>query len=223
MVGQKLNTFNTWFPIAVAYLLLNATRLRISADQILELNSMAGQWIPRWTKYSNMASQTHGSIDDINKLYDTDNGYMDRVKMQLKYDMNVELSGDDIATLGIHVDADKRGEVPAYGFAPSGKIVKQTHLLNTVDVSSTEAGHADDGKKPVDVARIGMKMVVQKPEAPAPVSSAYLPHPASGSVTVDFAFSADQVGMVAYVIFWYENPKGDNHSPESLALPITII
>jgi hypothetical protein len=223
MISQKFNGFNTWFPIVIAYLILNATRLRISSAQITALTAMGTAWTPAWAKYSSMATQTHGSISDIQGLYDDDHSYMEKVKLQLKYDMNVELSGDDIRVIEIHVDADPRGEVPAYGYAPNGVVVNNRHLLASIDVSSTEEGHTNDGKKPVDVARIGMKRIIIGATAPIPAASTFLPYPASGSVDFDMAFTADQAGMQCCVVFWYENPKGDNRSPESVMLVFPII
>ncbi len=173
MISQKLNSFNTWLPIAIAYLILNAVRLRISTTQITALNAIEEAWVPKWTKYSHVATQTHGSTDDINELYVEYHSYMNRVKLQLKYDMNVELSGDDSLVLEIHVDADPRGEIPAYGFAPHGEVVRSSHLINSIHISSTEEGHADDGKKPVDVARIGMKRLIIEQDAPIPATSTF--------------------------------------------------
>ncbi len=223
MISQRFNNFNTWFSVAIAYLILNAVRLRISTGQITALNAMEEAWVPKWTKYSHIATQTHGSIQDINDLYDADHNYMERVKMQLKHDMNVELSGDDTTVLEIHIDADPRGEIPAYPFAPHGEVMRSSHLINSIAISSTEEGHENDGKKPVDVARIGMKRLIINQDAPIPPTSTFLPHPATSTVDFDMSFSADDVGKKCCVVFWFENPKGDNRSPESLVLYFTII
>lgn len=223
MVSEKFSTFNNYLLIMVAYVALNAVRLRIPIGQMADINDMNGDWTPLWAIYASPVTQTAGSITDLNTEYDTAHTYVNKLKMQLKHDMNVVLSGADRVAIGIPEDAGRREEIPAYGFAPSGSIVHQGHLIATVDVSSTEAGHENDGKRPVDVGRIGMKMLVVAADAPIPAANTFLPHPASGTVTMDFSFTADQVGKIAYVIFWYENPKGDNRSPESIMILINII
>jgi hypothetical protein len=223
MISEKFNNYNTWLPIMIAYIILNATRLRIPTAQQTILSGIGTNWATKWTPYSSMATQTHGSVSDINAEYDTAHGYTEKLKLQLKFDLNVELSGDDIRVLEIHVDADHRGEIPAYGYAPSGVVVNNRHLLCGIEVSSTEEGHTNDGKKPVDVGRIGMKRLIIAQGAPIPPTSTFLPYPATGTVDFEMPFTAEQVNMVCCIVFWYENPKGDNHSPESLVLTFTIV
>jgi len=208
-LSNKILNFHVFINNAVPYLVLpaNALRLRITAQQISDLQAFLVSWNAAYPVYATPATHTTASVDE-------------KVKQQLKHDTAVTLTGTDLSTLDIHQDAARRAAIPVPTIAPSISLRMVIHSL--MSFFAFDPAHPHDRKKPVDVAKVGIKIAVVKATDPAPTADMYLHHDPTGTTSFDLFFTADQAGMIAYVICFYMNSEGEP-GPDSLPLANIII
>jgi len=220
MIGTKVNGFNTWIHPFVAYVIANMLHLRVAATQAATLGTDLTDWDTKFGIYSNILTQTHGSIGDINTDYDEFHHETNLLRQQIKNDVNVILSGDDRVALDIPEDPSPRGHVPPSATGPVNTQLRATHLQAEIFTSNPVAGHETEKALPEGVVKIGRKIAYVLPGAPIP--TVYGGLPSVGSTVFHLLFTEDQKNMVAYIITWYINNRGEE-GPPSPPYPFTII
>lgn len=223
-LSQKLADFRAEVTVSVPYIALaaNATRLQVSTTKVNSLNTKLTDYTTKFNLYGSPATHTEQSVIDINTAYDSFHPDIEALKQQLKHNKDIVLTGTDIATINIHVDAPRRKHVPKPTISPVNNAIQHTHLVVTIFTSNPTPPHQTEAKLPDDVSKIGRKLAVVKLDDPVPTDAKYTTLPIIGTTIYDLVFAPEQVNMKAYLITWYINPTGEE-GPTSAPYAFDVI
>src|ERR1035437_266340 len=208
MIGVKVNQYNTWVNPFGAYVIANMLRLRVLVSQTDALAIDLTDWDTKFGVYSHIATQTHGSIGDINTKYDYLHHETNLIRQQIKNDPNVILTGTDRTVLDIPEDPTPRGHVLPSVTGPVNTQLRATHLQSEIFTSNPVAGHETEKALPEGVVKIGRKLAVVKMGDLLPAANLYNGLPSVGSTVFHLLFREEQTNMQAYIITWYINNRG---------------
>jgi hypothetical protein len=228
-ISQRFSDFNTEVSGSVTYLTLpaNVTRLKLDALTVTALGDLMTDWNPKWGKYIDPSQHTDGSVIDINSAYHVFHPYMESLKISLKKNKAITLTGADYTNIHIHQDADHRAHIPRPAIAPANQVIKTSHLITKIFTNNPQPGFENQTHLPVDVKKIGRKIAVVAafpnpippggggPSFPVPSAQQYITLEPIGSTTYDLVFDVEQEGAMAYLITWYMNARGEAGPPSA--------
>ncbi len=220
-LSQKLADFNTEVNASMPYINSKAAHLKEDSGQVTQGDNFLSDWNIKYPLYVSPATHTEQSVFDINELYSHFHPFIAGVKQQIKLNKAVTLTGADISTLHIHVDAAHRGHVPRPAFAPANSVIKSTHLVAKIFTNNPNPPHEKETAMPQDVAKIDRKLAVVGSADPAPKPEQYDALETVGYTIYDLVFAPEQEGARAYLITNYENARGEQ-GPPSVALSFII-
>lgn len=223
-LSQRFADFNT--EVTEASPLIHSkgvSNFGLSAPQVAEEDAFFTDWQVKWTAYSTAATHTPGAVSDIQSLYNTYHAKHQNLKLLIKSNKSLTLTGAWINTLHLHQDADPRVHVPRPEIVPKNQVQKQTELMTRIFSNNPNPPHETETSLPKDVTKIGRKLAILAAGSsgvPAPEQYHNLEH--IGSTIYDIVFSGDQKGARAFLITWYENNRGE-HGQDSEPLSFIII
>jgi len=225
MYSIEIVLYNIYLTYLVQYLSTggNAARLGVSTTQMTALTNMLTAWTVKYNLYIDPGTHSEITTGDINTLYDTDSAYTDALKQQIKNVLNLVLTTADYKYTQINKDAARRGSIPVPEQECEVGLRSSSHLKNIFTVSDVD--NPTKRGKPVDVARIGVKILVRAvttPAAPDPTLDDLLRVADSGSMKIIQNWLDTQVGFEGFISTCFLNEKGEEGDWSEIT-PFTII
>ena len=221
-LSQKLADFHTEVGVSVPYVATNATRLQVVASMVTIIQNALTDYNLKYNTYITPATHTEQSVKDINDSYDILHPEMQALKQTLKHNRSITLTGADYNAIHIHEDAAHRVHVPAPTISPINTVTLNKHLVVYFFSHEPAATAATERALPVDIGKIGRKLVVVPAAAAPPTDAQYVHINDVGTTHFHLVFDPTQVGMKGYLITWYKSPTGEA-GPASAPFPFDII
>lgn len=223
-ISQEFLHFNNEVNVSVPYMTdaLNKTRLKIDDTQATSMTSHLIDWNIFFAKYMDPSEHTEPVVTDLQNLFAVFHPEILGIKQQIKNNKTVVLTGNDYAKISIHKDAEQRSHVPRPTVSPINEVKKQYHLITEIFTHSSAPEHLTETHLPVDVVKIGRKIVITAIDESQPELSKFQPIEAIGVTEYKLTFTPDQVGKRAWLITCYINPTGEE-GPYSEVISFIII
>ena len=217
-LSVKLLQFHYFFKAFVAYVLGNATDLMISPDQATGLQDDFKDWDKKFTTYTTPDDHNTASISDINAAYEDYAPKAETVRVQVRDNTAIILSGQDKVNLDIQTLDKTRSKVLPPNFAPSIVFVSMKDLQLTI--FAMDPSHLGKKAKPPGAKFIGSQVAYTAADAAQPAPEAFSTRAPEGKTIFPILYSSDKVGTRIWVKCWYMSPTG---KPGPVSIVFTIV
>ena len=128
-LAATYSEFNTLISQWGLYMVDNATRLQVSAEQVADLNAAVASWATAYNAYLDPNTRNRAAILAIETEYKADKEMIRGLQQQVKNNKQVTLTGQDRMALEIHEDKETRTRVPVQTVAPLATFYEVKHLM----------------------------------------------------------------------------------------------
>ena len=218
-LSEKLLKFHFFFKAFVAYIIAHATELMISTEQKDALSDNVDDWDDKFTAYTTPSTHNTASVSDINTAYEMYAPIAETVKIQIRDNRAIDLTGDALVNLNIKAVDRNPSRIQPPNYAPSIGLVSVGSL--TVNLFVFDPTHTGSKAKPPGAKFIGSKVAFTGIDAPAPALSEYSTRVPEGKTTFPILYSSDKVGKKMWIICWYMSPTG-KPGPVSEAFSVVL-
>ena len=118
-LAEKYFRFDSGLKTMTLYLAEHFARLEVSQAQVQAITAFREKWLPLYKKYSTPLTHTRAAVGDMRTIYAEGTKLMRGLRQQIKHNARVQLSGEDIVALQIHIDNRHRKRAQHITSAPS--------------------------------------------------------------------------------------------------------
>ena len=217
-LAEKLLKFHFFYKGFVAYIVANATDLLISHEQVTLLSANWADWEIKFKAYTTPDTYGSVSISDINDAYETYAPRAETIRIQIRDNSDIVLSGAAKINLGIKPSDKKPSKILPPDFAPSVALVSVGDL--SVDLYVMDPNHPSKKAKPKGARFIGSMVAFTGSDAPPPALDAYTTRVPEGKTNFSILYSSDKIGKKMWIICYYMSPTG---KPSPLSAPLGVV
>jgi hypothetical protein len=214
-ISQRYSLYNNEVNSFVSYMSKpgNATRLKVSAEQLSEIQNLLADWQPKFAAYMNPDTHNDISVAAINNAYKKVHPVLQSLKKQLKSNKSISLIALDYGELYIHQNKPRRAHIPRPFNCPTNEVLLQHHLVVKIFSRNPDDLRNNRRKLPDDVAKIGRKLAIVNSDVWQPAPELYQYLDTIGYSRYVLKFDPEDVGKCGWLITWYINPRGEAGPP----------